>query len=123
MMRKPEMPLIETNYAGIARELSGNLSSQAELLRQIQVKCLSAMQAQREPLGPMATASAPDPANVMLPPPAEYAANVQYTAGALDAMAMSGPPSLRGKPPPSCPESPISWPSRQRPGRTWAWEA
>ena len=104
MLRRTEVPIeIETNYAGFARELNGILSNSAISLLQTQEKCRAAMQA-----------------HYMQPSTdAEMASSREFEASMLDVL----PSSLQGKPPAACPESPVSRPSRRRPGLPWAWEA
>ena len=113
MLRRTEVPVeIETNYAGFARELSGILSSSAISLLQTQEKCRAVMQAQYM-----------QPETVSAHSPAEMAVSIREFEEQAFASLENAPPSLKGKPPAACPESPVSRPSRRRPGQSWAWEA
>jgi hypothetical protein len=121
MFRRSETPaIISTNYAGFAQELSQNLDSSAALMLEIQERCRAALREQRQ-------VQVPPPPSSSLISDSEHAQlvaesgfmSLDYQGGALPQPS----PSLKGMAPPACPQSPLSFPTRRRPGQAWAWEA
>ena len=123
MFRRSETPaVISTNYAGFARELSHNLDNSAALMLDIQERCRVALREQKQ-------AQSPEPnlhANRLVSDGehARLVADSAFVSLESQCGALPQPsPSLKGRAPPACPQSPLSFPTRRRPGQAWAWEA
>ena len=125
MIRRSETPaVISTNYAGFAAELSHNLHNSAALMLDIQERCRTALaeqkQAQAAPTSSWhANAPLSDSDHARMVAESSFVSLDTQCEGALPQCS----PSLKGVAPPACPQSPLSFPTRRRPGQAWAWEA